>query len=164
MPNKPDDKLLRPTDADAIATAQALIANARHGALAVLDPDTGAPLVSRVAVGCDEDGMPLILILALAMHTKAIIADPRCSLLLGEPGKGDPLAHPRITLVCTAVRVHRTDDHFGRVRERFLAQNPKATLYADFADFAFFKLDATQASFIAGFGKAYALTPDDLLH
>jgi putative heme iron utilization protein len=164
MPNPPTDKLLRTTDADAIATAKSLIEEARFGALAVLDPQTGTPLVSRVAVGCDYDGAPIILISTLSMHTRAIMADPRCSLLLGEPGKGDPLAHPRITLVCRAVQVNRTDGNFERVRARFLAQNPKATLYADFADFAFFKLDAEQASLIVGFGKAYALTRADLLN
>ena len=74
--------------------------------------ETGAPLASRVGVATDIDGAPLILVSMLSAHTPAILADPRCSLLVGEPGKGDPLAHPRLTLICRAVAAgtwHRRD-------------------------------------------------------
>jgi putative heme iron utilization protein len=59
--------------------------------------------------------------------------DPRASILLAESGKGDPLAHPRLTVIG---RLERCPD--PRVRERFLARHPKARLYADFVDFSFF--------------------------
>src|SRR5262245_36792691 len=91
--------VLRPTDEEAIRLGKTLVATARHGAIAVLDPETGAPLASRVGVATDADGAPIILVSMLAAHTRALIADPRCSLLVGEIGKGDPLAHPRITLI-----------------------------------------------------------------
>ena len=42
---------IRPTDDDARALARALLSGARHAALAVLHPDTGAPFVSRIALG-----------------------------------------------------------------------------------------------------------------
>ena len=73
--------------------------------LAVLEPRHGHPLASRVGVATDADGAPLILVSHLSAHTPAMLADPRCSLLVGEPGKGDPLAHPRVTLVCRAERL-----------------------------------------------------------
>ena len=155
--------VIRPTNAEGIRLAKTLVRTARFGALAVLDPQSGAPLASRVGVATDLDGTPLILVSGLAAHTGAILADPRCSLLLGEPGKGDPLAHPRITLVCRARRLERGSADHARAERRYLNRNPKARLYAGLGDFAFFRLEPEQASLNGGFGKAYLLTREDLL-
>jgi len=155
--------VIRPTDADAIRLAKTLIRSARYGAIAVLDPETGAPLASRVGVATDTDGSPLILVSMLSAHTRAIIADPRCSLLLGEPGKGDPLAHPRITLVCHAVHLERGTAEQARAERRYLNRNPKAQLYVGLGDFSLFRLEIERGSLNGGFGKAYNLTATDLL-
>jgi putative heme iron utilization protein len=155
--------VIRPTDADAIRLAKTLIRSPRYGAIAVLDPETGAPLASRVGVATDTDGSPLILVSMLSAHTRAIIADPRCSLLLGEPGKGDPLAHPRITLVCHAVRLERGTAEQARAERRYLNRNPKAQLYVGLGDFSLFRLEIERGSLNGGFGKAYNLTATDLL-
>ena len=156
-------KVIRDTDADSVRLAKTLIRAARYGALAVIEPGTGAPLASRVGVATDSDGAPLILVSALSAHTGAILAEPRCSLLVGEPGKGDPLAHPRITLICRANRLERgTPDH-ERAEKRYLNRNPKAKLYAGLGDFAFFRLEPRSASLNGGFGKAYLLDSSDLV-
>jgi hypothetical protein len=161
--NKAKSDVLRPTDAEAIALARNLIRTAHFGALAVLDPETGAPLASRVAVATDIDGAPVILVSSLSAHTGGLTADPRCSLLLGEPGKGDPLAHPRISIACEAKRLGAAEEARARVERRFLNRHPKAKLYAGFADFAYFRLEPSGASLNGGFGKAYALGRNDLL-
>ena len=158
---KPD--VIRETDAASIRLAKTLIRSARYGALAVLDPATGVPLASRVAVATDADSAPLILVSSLSAHTGALLADPRCSLLLGEPGKGDPLAHPRITLVCRALKLERGTPEQIRAERRYLARQPKAKLYAGFGDFAFFRLDPERASLNGGFGKAYLLGRADVM-
>jgi hypothetical protein len=160
--NEPKN-VIRETDAEAIRLAKTLMRSARYGALAALEPGSGAPLASRVAVATDLDGTPLILISALSEHTGALLADPRCSLLLGEPGKGDPLAHPRISLRCRAERLERGSSAQLRVERRYLNRQPKAKLYAGFPDFSFFRLDVERASLNGGFGKAYQLTRDDVL-
>ncbi|CAM5454515.1 putative heme iron utilization protein [Aquamicrobium terrae] len=160
---QPKKDVIRQTDAEAIRLGKTLLRSARFGALAVLDPATGGPLASRVGVATDIDGTPLILVSALSAHTGAIVADPRCSLLLGEPGKGDALAHARITLVCRARRLERgTPDH-ARAERRYLNRNPKAKLYAGLGDFAIFRLELERASLNGGFGKAYLLDRPDLL-
>ena len=155
--------VLRPTDDEAIRLARGLIRTARHGAIAVLEPGSGAPLASRVAVSTDHDGAPVILISGLAAHTGGIAADPRCSLLLGEPGKGDAMAHARITIACVAEKIARDDPRHARIEWRFLSHNPKAKLYAGLGDFAFYRLEPQRASLNGGFGKAFALTRDNLL-
>ncbi len=157
-----DRKVLRETDAEAIRLAKTLIRTARFGALAVNGLDGGFPQASRVATATDVDGAPLILTSQLSGHTGAILADPRCSLLVGEPGKGDPLAYPRMTLLARARRLERGGEDHMRARRRYLARHPKAELYADFGDFAFFRLEPAGASLNGGFGKAYALSPADL--
>lgn len=156
-------EVIRPTDDEATGLARSLMRSARYGALAVLDPETGAPQASRVAVATDLDGTPIILVSSLSGHTPGLLADARCSLLLGEPGKGDPLAHPRVTIACRAERVERDSEDHVRIARRFLARHPKAKLYADFGDFAYFRLHPEGASLNGGFGKAYRLTADDLL-
>lgn len=162
MDDKPKD-VIRETDAEAVRLAKTLTRTARFGALAVIEPDTGAPLASRVGVATDADGTPLILVSLLSAHTRAILADPRCSLLVGEPGKGDPLAHPRITLICRAVKLEPGTPERVRAERRYLNRNPKAKLYVGLGDFSFFRLEIERASLNGGFGKAYLLTRGDIV-
>ncbi|MBD3679412.1 MAG: HugZ family protein [Rhodobacteraceae bacterium] len=153
---------IRPTDDEARALARDLISGARFAALAVLLPD-GMPHVSRVALATAPDGGPVTLISSLAVHSQALTADPRCSLMVGEPGaKGDPLTHPRLTLQARARFISRDSDDHGALRADYLQKRPKAALYADFADFSFVRFEVAEALLNGGFGKAYRLTPEDL--
>lgn len=155
--------VLRPTDAEAIRLARTLVRGARYGAIAFLDPNTGAPSINRVGVATDIDAAPLILVSMLSAHTPAILADPRCSLLVGVTGKGDPLAHPRLSISCRAVQLQRGAPDHVRAERRYLNRNPKAKLYAGLGDFSIFRLEPQYASLNGGFGKAYLLERADLL-
>ncbi len=86
----PEINPIRPTTPEAIQLAKNLLRTSRYGAIAVFDAATGRPLASRVAVATDTNGTPLILVSGLAAHTTGLLANPACSLLLGEVGKGDP--------------------------------------------------------------------------
>ncbi|MEO0680120.1 MAG: DUF2470 domain-containing protein, partial [Pseudomonadota bacterium] len=138
-----------------------LLRLARQAALAVAEPGSGHPLVSRVSLGHDPGGAPVFLISQLSAHFGALEADPRCSLLVGEPGRGDPLAHPRMTVIGRAERTQGAER--AALRGRFLARHPKAALYADFGDFAFWRVTVQRASLNGGFGKAYELSGADLI-
>ena len=151
------------TTADAIALAKTLTRTARFGALASLDPATGWPLATRVGVSTDIDGTPVILISRLAAHTGALLADPRCSLLIGVTGKGDPLAHPRVSITCEAREVARDTEENARLDRRYVSHQLKAKLYAGLGDFRYFRLEVKSASLNGGFGRAYALTAADIL-
>lgn len=143
-----------------ISEVRVLITDARHASLAVLEAGTGDPFVSRVAVATRNICTPVLLTSALAPHTGALQADGRCALMIGEPGKGDPMAHPRVTLSCTAHRAPAQDRNM--LRELFLNHHPKARNYVDLPDFGFWHLVISRASYNAGFGKAYPLTGQDL--
>lgn len=161
MAEKPS--VLRETDDEARKLARILLRSARSAALAVVEPESnGFPFVSRVLLGIDIDGTPVILVSALSTHTRALSADSRCSLLTGEIGKGDPLAHPRLTVQCEAEKVERDSAAHARIRARFVRRHPKSELYIDFPDFAFFRLRPVKASLNGGFGRAYALDGEDL--
>ncbi|MFZ5963308.1 HugZ family protein [Thalassococcus sp. BH17M4-6] len=154
---------IRPTDDDARALARDLIRDARFGALAVTDPDTGTPMISRIAVVPGPDGLPLSLVSDLSHHTRALKADPACALLLGEPGdKGDPLTHPRLSLQARARFQRHGEDGHAALAAHYLTQQPKAKLYIGFADFSLLRFDITAGHLNGGFGKAYTLSPADL--
>ena len=161
MADKP--QVIRDTDDEARKLARILLRGARSASLAVLEAASGHPSVSRVLLGIDTDGVPVILVSALSNHTTALLADSRASLLAGEPGKGDPLAHPRLTLQCMAERVERATGAHGRIRQRFVRRHPKSKLYVDFPDFAFFRLLPVRASLNGGFGRAYLLDGRDFI-
>ena len=154
---------IRETTPEAVRLGKTLVREAGFGSLAVLDPANGAPGVSRVAVAPDSEGNPVILVSQLSAHTKALLQDPRCSILLGEPGKGDPLAHPRISVSCRAEFLDRSAPDTVLASARFLRRNPKAKLYAGFADFSFVRLVPASASLNGGFGQAFVLQPEDIL-
>ena len=117
------------------------------------------PYASLVLVAVDHDLSPILLISNLAEHSKAIAADNRVSLLFdGTAGLDQPLTGPRVTLMGRAAP---TDD--PRLRARFLARHPDAALYADFADFRFFRVALERAHLVGGFGKIRWLTAGELM-
>ncbi|MCG6882747.1 MAG: pyridoxamine 5-phosphate oxidase [Silicimonas sp.] len=145
----------RETDDEARALACRLLSEARYGALGVLVDD--APFVTRVALQ-PGDGHLVTLVSDLAPHTDALRESPDASLMIGNPGRGDPLAHPRMTLQVSARFIEKTPE----AARTYLATQPKAQLYIGFADFHLVRLDPAEIWLNGGFGKAYRLAPGDL--
>ncbi|SFJ92870.1 HugZ family protein [Celeribacter neptunius] len=154
---------IRPTDDDARQMARDLVTGARIAALAVTDPETAAPHVTRIAFGLGGDGAWLTLVSDLSGHTKALRANPMAGLLLGEaPQKGDPLAFPRLSVSVEAHFVPRQSEEHAACRAAWVTHHPKAKLYVDFGDFSFVRFTPRSADLNGGFGKAYRLSPGDL--
>lgn len=154
---------IRATDDDARQMAQNLIRHARIAALAFVNPENGAPHVTRVAFGLGAEGQWLTLVSDLAFHTRALRATPQVGLLLGEaPTKGDPLAFPRLSAQATAEFVTRESKAHVSHREYWLKHHPKSALYVDFADFSFVTFTPLSADLNGGFGKAYHLKAEDM--
>jgi heme iron utilization protein len=150
-------------DFDAKSAAKMLLRSVRAGALATIDRNTGHPFGSLVNVATDSDGSPLILVSRLSTHTANLEANSRASVLLAVAGKGDPLAHPRLTVLGRFIQVAHDDPDEPRLRRRFLARHPKAELYAGFADFALWRLVMESAHLVAGFGRAADLAAADVM-
>lgn len=133
---------------DAVFEARRLLRSARRAGLATFDRETGAPYVSLVAVATAPDGAPLLLVSDLARHARNLSSDSRASLLLAEVGEGDPLAHPRITLLGACVGVDKDAS-----KARWLARQPESAGYFDFADFNMLRFEPSGAHLVAGFGR-----------
>ena len=144
-------------DFDAPGLAKRLLRSTRAGALATLDRETGHPFASLATIATDLDGSPILLLSQLSAHTLNLEQDPRASILLAAAGKGDPLAHPRLTVIGEAARSEEP-----RLRTRFLARHPKAGLYAGFADFSFWRLAISAGHLNGGFARAASLSATEL--
>ncbi len=148
-----DDDVKAPTHAE---RARTLVALQTTGALSTLDPQ-GFPHGSYVTfalIGAD----PVLLISKLATHTQHLLRDPRASLLVHESGATDPLANGRVTLIG---RCEKATDA-GAARRAFLAVHPGAAYYADFADFAFYRLAVSSVRYIGGYGRMSWVDADEL--
>src|SRR5262247_4824667 len=116
MPARLPENAQPPADFSPTLVAKTLLRTIRAGTLATLDRNTGHPFASLVNVATDADGAPLILVSRLSTHTANIEVDGRASLLLAQTGKGDPLAHPRLTVLGRFVQVERDGADDERVR------------------------------------------------
>ncbi len=162
MPNRLPENAPAP-DFDPKAVAKDLLRATRAGALATIDRNTGHPFASLVNVATDVDGAPLILVSRLSTHTANLEIDGRASLLLASSGKGDPLAHPRLTLLGSFAQIARDDPELPRIRRRFLARHPKSELYVGFVDFSFWRLQTVSAHLNGGFARAADLKAADVM-
>jgi putative heme iron utilization protein len=150
---------MKPDNAfDARLAAKKLLREGRSGALASLLPGSGDPYCSLVNIATESSGAPLLLLSTLALHTKNMLADNRVSLMLDERKDGDPLEGARVMLMGTAAA---TDDPAARTA--YLRRHPEAEMFADFGDFAFYRMEIKRAHLVAGFGRIVDLTAPDIL-
>ncbi len=126
--------------------ARTLAARTPDATLATLG-ETGHPYASVVLTTLFEH-TPVLLVSGLATHTQNLRRDPRCSLLLREATPNNPLAVGRLSMLGTAAP---SDDPGARAA--FLARHPDAAGYADFGDFAFWRITVERIRYIGGFGR-----------
>ena len=149
----PDNKTPEPTPA---LQARRLIRAARSGCLATIAK--GQPLASLVTPACMPDGSLLMLLSQLSEHTRHLAADPHCSVMVsGAPESANPQTTPRVSVTGLAEVVKDP-----ALKARYLAVHPYASLYADFGDFATWRLKPVAALLVAGFGRAFRLKASDL--
>ena len=142
---------------DARLAAKKLLREGRSGALATLMPGSGDPYCSLVNVATAMEGAPLLLLSDLALHTKNIQADARVSLMLDERKEGDPLEGARIMLMGTCAKSDPS------VAGAYLRRHPEAEMFANFGDFAFYRMEIRRAHLVAGFGRIVDVNAKDLL-
>jgi len=137
--------------------AKKLLREGRSGALATLVAGSGDPYCSLVNVATAVDGAPLLLLSKLALHTKNLLADARVSLMLDERKEGDPLEGARVMLMGTCAK-----DSDRLSGPAYLRRHPEAEMFANFADFGFYRMDIARAHLVAGFGRIVDLKPQDV--
>lgn len=143
---------------DPVKAAKKLLREGRSGALATLMPGSGDPYCSLVNVATGPDGAPLTLLSRLAVHTKNVLADNRVSLMLDERKADDPLEGARVMLMGT---IAATTD--ANLRAAYIRRHPNAAGYAQFTDFAVYRIAVERAHLVAGFGRIVDLAGKDIL-
>ena len=113
----------------------------------------GQPFASLVTPATAPDRSVLMLLSNLSEHTRHLKADPRCSLMVAGAATGlNPQTAPRFTLSGTAAPIAD-----AALKARWLALHPYAALYADFGDFALWRIAPGGGMLVGGFARAYRL-------
>jgi len=119
----------------------------------------GQPFASLATPACAPDLSPLLWLSSLSEHTRHLEREPRCALLFTGPAEtANPQTAPRVTLTGLAERI--TD---AGLKVRWLARHPYAALYADFGDFALWRITPQGALMVGGFARATRLKLAQLL-
>lgn len=142
--------------ATALAARQLLRAN-RYGALSTLSKKfEGHPFGSITPYLVDHDGSLLILISALAEHTKNILHDPRVSLITHNQEDAHIQTQGRLTVVGMAA-LEKERELAGK---RYLRYFPEAQTYYDMPDFQFYRIVPLALRYIGGFGDIHWVKAD----
>ncbi|KAK7377825.1 hypothetical protein VNO80_03258 [Phaseolus coccineus] len=109
----------------------------------------GYPSGSMVDFACDANGYPILAVSDLAVHSKDLTANPKCSLLVArDPEDRTDLV---ITLHGDAITVPEKDKE--AVRAAYLARHPNA-FWVDFGDFQFLRIEPKVVRFVSGVATA----------
>ncbi len=139
-------------------TARQLLRAHRYGALSTLSKKfDGHPFGSITPYLVDHDGSLLILISALAEHTKNILHDPRVSLITHNQNDPHIQTQGRITVIGDAV-LEPDRDRYGK---RYLRYFPEAQTYFAMHDFDFFRIMPLALRYIGGFGDIHWVKADN---
>lgn len=133
--------------------------------LATADPD-GCPQASY-APFVAEAGHYFVYLSDLAAHTAHLRARPHASVLFitDEALTVQMFARQRLTLRCHAVEHPRGSPRFDPTMDRFEDRfGAIVRVLRSMSDFSLFELIPTEGSYVAGFGRAYSLSGDDLSH
>lgn len=139
--------------------ARRLLRSAERAALSTIEAANGWPYASLVLVTTDHDATPLLMLSALARHTRNLSADPRVSLLVdGSTHANLRLDGPRLTVLGTAA-----PSADPRHRDRIVARHPETAQSAGLADFAVYRIAPTEGHLVGGFDAIHTLGENELV-
>jgi len=119
----------------------------------------GYPLGSVTPYVTLADGRPVLLVSAIAQHTRNMQADPRVCLTVLEDAPGDKQAQARVSLLGDAAPA--TGDTLASARARYLTFFPESRRHFEAHDFAFWTIAPRRVRFIAGFGDIHWIETED---
>ncbi|KAL0346333.1 UNVERIFIED_CONTAM: hypothetical protein Sradi_4464600 [Sesamum radiatum] len=109
----------------------------------------GYPSGSMVDFACDAYGSPLLAVSNLAVHTKDLLANPKCSLLVAR----DPEDRTDLVIIVhgDAIPVNESDKE--AIRTAYLTRHPNA-FWVDFGDFQFLRIEPKVVRYVSGVATA----------
>ena len=140
-----------------------IIRNSRIASLGTLRD--GAPQVSMVAyISADDFSAFYVHLSRLAQHTVDMHKDKRVNLMIAETddGRADPQTLARLSIRGMAEIMPLGEPGYTPVKNQYLARFPESEPLFGLKDFGLWRIVPKGARYIAGFAKAYNLTPDAL--
>lgn len=139
---------------------KALIDLVKGGTIVTLSSDyKGTPFGTPAPYAIDSEGRPVLFLSNLAIHTKNIVKNPKCSVMVLKEDKEDPFNSARVTFVGKMVKV--SDKERAEYKKLFLAKQKAAEDFIDFGDFNFYRLEIESIFYVGGFGDIQWIDPKD---
>ncbi len=121
----------------------------------------GYPFGSLTPFVASHEGRPVILISAMAQHTRNILADPRVCLTVYDPGEKNKLASSRVSIMGLGAPV--PDEDRPMLAERYFAFFPSSREFESNLDFHFYWIEPHRVRFVSGFGRVHWLPKEGWL-
>ncbi len=140
-----------------------LLVSQRTAALATIH--SGEPNASLVLFAAYPDFSAfLIHVSRLSQHTGDMLANPRVSLLISQSdlGNQDPQTLARIAIQGDAHPMPASDQDYPSAVNLYLSKFPLAQPLFSLGDFTLFRILPRKARYVAGFARAFNLTPASL--
>ena len=140
-----------------------LLANVRIAALGTIRDEE--PRVSMVAfVPAQDFSAYYVHVSRLAQHTVDMQKNKQVSLLIAEPddGRADPQTLARVSIRGSAEFMENGEPGYAPVKARYIERFPESESLFNLADFGLWRIKPKGARFVAGFAKAFNLTPEAL--
>lgn len=134
----------------AVEEIRTLLDSSLRGTLSTFSQNyEGYPSGSMVDICCDEDGCPILAISSLAVHTKDLLANPKCSLLVTK----DPTDRTELVITLHGDAVFVPDNEREASRASYLRKHPGA-FWVDFGDFQFVHIEPKCVRYVSGVATA----------
>ncbi len=150
-------------DAQSELLLAAILRETRVAALATLRNDS--PQVSMVAIlPADDFSAFYIHVSQLAQHTSDMMREKRVGLLIAETddGRADPQTLGRVSLRAEAEMLQRGSAAYEEVKEKYIARFAQSAPMFQLGDFSIWRINPKGGRFVAGFAKAFNITPETL--
>nr|CAB3458394.1 unnamed protein product [Digitaria exilis] len=109
----------------------------------------GYPSGSMVDFACDQDGSPILAVSSLAVHSKNLSGNPKCSLIVAK----DPEDRTDTVITVYGDAVPVSDEQKDSVRTAYLRRHPDA-FWVDFGDFSFLHIKPKAVRYVSGVATA----------
>ncbi|KAL3534030.1 hypothetical protein ACH5RR_007551 [Cinchona calisaya] len=109
----------------------------------------GYPSGSMVDFASDAYGSPILAVSSLAVHTKDLLANPKCSLLVAK----DPQDRTELVITVQGDAVPVAENDKEAIRTAYLARHPDA-IWVDFGDFQFMRIEPKVIRYVSGVATA----------
>jgi hypothetical protein len=140
-----------------------MLRNTRLAALATVRDEE--PRVARVAfVPAADFSLFYVHVSKLAQHTVDMMKDKRVSLLIAETddGRADPQTLARVSIRASAELMQNGEPGYTPVKNKYIERFPESAPLFKLEDFGIWRIKPKGGRYVAGFGKAYNLTPESL--